>query len=175
MKNNNFLTIKELKNAIKINCVENVSASVLLATPFSFVARFAHYALTFIPSENNLSSMWRAESTDGWRYDAIRFSEENPNEFAALFRNLHHFLGQLKASKSSKSVEAAYLHREVSAIVAIDQTGLEDGLEDCRLYTFPDDSKRTLYLLAIGKVGSKDADMEYCKNLALSISTSGGQ
>ena len=119
--------------------------------------------------------MWSTETTDGWRYDAIRFSEENPTEFAALMRNLHHFLKQLKASRSSKPVECAYLHREESAVVAIDQTGMEDGLADCRLYTLPDDSRRILYLLAIGKVDSKDADMEYCKNAALSISTSGGQ
>ncbi len=131
------------------------------------------WVLTIIPTGNIVGSMWRVESTTGWRYDAMKFLEDNQDELAALMRNLHHFLKQLKASKSSKTVEASYLHREVSAIVAIDQAGLEDGLKDCRLYTFPDDSKRILYLLAIGKVGSKDADMEYCKNLVLSISTSG--
>jgi hypothetical protein len=117
--------------------------------------------------------MWRMESTNGWRHDAMRFSAENPEEMAAMLRNLHHFFRQLKSSRSSRAVEVAYLHHEAGAVVSIDQTGLEANLKDCRLYTFPDDQKRTLYLLAMGKVASHDADMEYCKNLVLTISSSG--
>jgi hypothetical protein len=80
----------------------------------------------------------------------------------------------LKVSKASTTVQAAYLHREASRVVAVDAHGF-DGV-NLRIYTFPEDETRTLHLLCLGKVDSKHADMEYCKILVYYIvnQSSGG-
>ena len=108
--------------------------------------------------------MWKAEPTTGWQYSAIEFSEHNPKEMPYLLKNLSHYLAQLRASKSHKTIEALYLHKLESGIMAIDQNGIEDGLTDSLLYVFPDESTRTLFLLCIGKASQKNSDMEYCRN-----------
>ena len=83
-----------------------------------------------------------------------------------LMRNLQRYFALLKASKSSKAVEAGYLHNGNSAIVSVDTTGLGTDQEDTRIYTFADDSRQALYLLGISKGETRDADMEYYKTLA---------
>jgi hypothetical protein len=113
--------------------------------------------------------MWRMEPTNGWQLSALGFQQTNPAEIAHLLRNLSHYMAQLRVCKSHKSIEALYLHNEVSSVVSIDQGGLEDGLVESRVYAFPDESKRILYLLCVGKASEKNADMEYCKTAVLDI------
>src|SRR2546426_123729 len=113
--------------------------------------------------------MWRTEPTSGWQLSALNFSQTNPKEMAALVRNLRHYLAQLNVSRNHKSIEALYLHNEVSSIVSLNQKGMEDDLEDSRLYLFPDESRRILYLLCVGKEATRNADMEFCKMATLYI------
>jgi len=108
--------------------------------------------------------MWKTETTTGWKNSVLDFGTQHPDEAAFLLRNLAHYLAQLKVSKNHKLIETSYLHRHESGIVSIDQNGMEDGLEDSRLYVFPDESTCTLYLLCMGKASEKDSDMEYCKH-----------
>jgi len=107
--------------------------------------------------------MWKIETTAGWKNSTLEFGAQYPNELAALLRNLMHYLAQLKAAKSHKRIEALYLEFRESGIVSINQSGMEDGLANSRLYVFPDESTRTLYLLCIGTEANKDSDLEYCK------------
>jgi hypothetical protein len=107
--------------------------------------------------------MWKTEPTTGWQSSAVDFSHQNPKEMPYILKNLAHFLAQLRVAINHKSIEALYLHRFESGIVAIDQNGIEDGLTDSFLYAFPDDATRILFLLCVGKASDKDADMEYCK------------
>ncbi|MFZ0828693.1 MAG: hypothetical protein WAO02_14840 [Verrucomicrobiia bacterium] len=108
--------------------------------------------------------MWKIDTTSGWKNSYLDFETQHPEETAHLLRNLAHYTAQLKISKNHKALEALYLQRRESGIVTIDQKGMEDGLMDCRIYAFPDESNKTLYLLCVGKETEKDSDMEYCKN-----------
>lgn len=107
--------------------------------------------------------MWKIETTAGWKNSALHFGAQYPEEMAALLRNLTHYLAQLKAAKSHKHVQALYLEFRESGIVSINQNGMEDGLVNSRMYVFPDESTRILYLLCVGAETKKDSDLEYCK------------
>jgi len=112
--------------------------------------------------------MWQYGLTSGWENDSRLYSTTKPNEFAAVMSNLRRYFALLKASRSSGAVEAAYIHREASGVVAVDSYGF-DGVEPTRIYTFADDQKRVLHLLCIGKTETKETEMAYCKNLVYYI------
>ena len=111
--------------------------------------------------------MWRIKLTHSWVNTAPQFVTSAV--LPLLMRNLQRYVALLKASKSSKSVEAGYLHSGQSSIVSIDATGLGENPDDTRIYTFADDSRLALYLLGIAKAESRNADMEYYKNLAYTL------
>jgi hypothetical protein len=118
--------------------------------------------------------MWRIGLTSGWEYDQHLYSTTKPNEFAAIMSNLRRYFGLLKASRSSSAVEAAYLRREASGIVALTTQGF-DGADEMNLYTFAEEPKRILHLLGIGKPDTRESDMLYCKNLVFYITNENQQ
>lgn len=63
------------------------------------------------------------------------------------------------------------MRREISGIVSIGREGMmgEGEGEDVRLYVFPQEKERILYLLLVGAAPEKNADMEFCKTAVLSI------
>ena len=112
--------------------------------------------------------MWLFEITSGWENDQRLHLTEHV-ELAAIMYNLRRYRALLNASRSSVAVEAAYVHREVSGIVAVDTYGVT-GAKDLRAYLYPEDSKRIIHLLCIGNQFSKAHDMAYCKNIIFYIS-----
>jgi hypothetical protein len=120
--------------------------------------------LTNIPTRNILFVyMWKIETTSGWKNSTLDFSAQRPNELAALLRNLSHYFALLRFARNHKTIEASYLEFLESGIVSINQNGIESGLADCRLYVFPDETSRTLYLLCVGNETDKNSDLEYFK------------
>ena len=107
--------------------------------------------------------MWRIETTTGWERDQKHYSKKRVNELAAVMRNLKRYLAHLSIAKNSKCVEAGYLHSESNGIIAIDQKGGGGNLQETRLYTYADDDKKVVYLIAIGDKNAQHADVEYCK------------
>lgn len=110
--------------------------------------------------------MWKVELTDSWQNSSMDFSQHHPDAMAMLMRNLAHFIAQLRASKSSKTIEALYLHRFAAGVIGIDQTGIEEGLLDSYIYAIPDDSARILRVILVGKATERDSDIEYCRQFA---------
>jgi hypothetical protein len=80
--------------------------------------------LTDIPNTNIVDrGMWKIELTSGWTHDE-RLYTAKPDDLSKVAANIARYLGLLKASKSSASVEAAYVHKRASRIVTIDRAGL---------------------------------------------------
>lgn len=113
--------------------------------------------------------MWHAEITNGWERDHKHYAKKHPHELAAVLRNLERYLLLLNVSRHSKVVQAGYLHGEPMNIVAIDQKGSGRNLAETRLYTYADDTKRVVYLIAIGDKQSQHSDIEYCKEFVISL------
>ena len=89
-------------------------------------------------------------------------------------RNLKRYLAHLDISNHSKQLQAGYLHPEPGGVVAIDQKGGGGNLQETRLYTYADDAKKVVYLIAIGDKASQHADIEYCKEFVSSLRNSSG-
>lgn len=113
--------------------------------------------------------MWQIEPTTGWEKDQKHYAKKRPNELAAVMRNLQRYIALLNVSKNSKAVQAGYLHTESNGVLAIDQKGGGGNLQETRLYTFADDEKKVVYLIAIGDKDAQHSDVEYCKNFVVSL------
>jgi hypothetical protein len=114
-------------------------------------------------------SMWQIEPTTGWEKDQKHYAKKRPNELAAVMRNLQRYIALLNVSKNSKAVQAGYLHPESNGVLAIDQKGGGGNLQETRLYTFADDEKKVVYLIAIGDKDTQHSDVEYSKNFVISL------
>ena len=113
--------------------------------------------------------MWKIEPTTGFERDQKHYSKKRPNELAAVLRNLQRYLCLLNVSKNAKMAQAGYLHPEPGGVLAIDQKGGGSNLQETRLYTYADDEKKVVYLIAIGDKDAQHSDVEYCKNFVNSV------
>ena len=109
------------------------------------------------------ASMWTIEPSTQWQKEQKWYDKKRPDELAAVLRNLQRFSALLSVSKNSKCVEAGYLHKEPSGVIAIDQKGFSGNLQETRLYTFVIDATQTIHLITIGNKDSQHSDIEYSK------------
>lgn len=110
-----------------------------------------------------LIPMWELARTDSFDRDYKRYSKKREAELAAVLRNLDRFLEMLNHSKNRLCVQAGFLHNEPAGIVAIDQKGGGKGLQETRLYTYPDEESKNLYLILIGNKNSQSSDIKNAK------------
>lgn len=61
----------------------------------------------------------------------------------------------LDINKVFKKLEYGFLHKEQKGIVAIDQSGSKNKLEETRMYVYPCNENKILLLLMINRKGNK--------------------
>ena len=114
-------------------------------------------------------NMWELEPTnlfvklEGW------YGKKRPAELAAVLRNLDRYVDLLNAASHARTVQAGFLHGEPSGVVAVDQKGGGGNLAETRLYTFPDDSAKVLYLILIGDKGTQAKDIQTCREFVRNL------
>lgn len=114
--------------------------------------------------------MWEAATTDSFERDQKHYSKKHPRELAGVLVNLQRYLKQLDQSPNAKAVVAAgFLHSEPAGVMAIDQKGGGPGLQETRLYTFADDSTKTVWLITIGNKSEQPADIQFCRKFVESL------
>lgn len=113
--------------------------------------------------------MWTTEPTTQWQKDAKHYEKKHPNELAAVLRNLKRYLSLLEVAPNPRAVQAGFLHPEPKGIIAIDQKGGGGNLQETRLYTYPVETKKVLYLITIGNKNEQTSDIELSKNFVESI------
>jgi hypothetical protein len=115
--------------------------------------------------------MWSIEPSTQFLRDSKWYEKKRPDELAAALNNVQRFLVLLNVSKSFKCVQAGYLHKEPSGIIAVDQKGHAGNLQETRLYTFGIECAKTLHLITIGSKDTQHSDIEYSKKYVQSLST----
>jgi len=74
--------------------------------------------------------MWQVEPTTQWERDTKWYQKKHPNELAAILRNLGRYLSHLNCTVNAKAVQAGFLHPEPMGIIAIDQKGGGNNLQE---------------------------------------------
>ena len=83
--------------------------------------------------------------------------------------NLQRFVSQLKYAKNSRCIEAGYIHHEPHGVKALDQKAGGSSLQETRLYLFPEEQKKILYLITIGNKNDQQDDIKLATRFVQSL------
>jgi hypothetical protein len=117
---------------------------------------------------------WIMRPTPRLSRDLHRLTRRHPREHAAILRNLQRYLTLLNCTQHTQLIQAGFLHSEPQGVVAIDERGGGGSLRALRLYTYADQTNRTLHLLSLGDKDSQSNDLRALPTLLkhLKIDTS---
>jgi hypothetical protein len=107
--------------------------------------------------------MWNVSPTEQWQKDRKFYDKKHPRELSAVLNNLIRYQSLLNCSPNARSAIAGYLHPEPGGVVAIDQKGGGPGLQETRMYTYPHEAEKLLYLITIGNKSSQHDDIQFSK------------
>ena len=108
--------------------------------------------------------MWVIEPTSLFERRAKKWEKKRPRELAAALDNLNDYLKFLNQNLPVRQIRAGFIHVEPKGIVAIDQSGAnESNLTVTRLYCFPDEKNKILYLITLGDKKSQSDDIQGAK------------
>lgn len=117
--------------------------------------------------------MWQIEATQQMDKDRKWYEKKRPAELAAVLHNLKRYVLQLNAAPNSKAFMAGYMHHEPHGVVAIDQKGGGSNLQETRLYIFPNEERKMLYIITIGNKDEQASDIQFCSEFVASFTTNG--
>jgi hypothetical protein len=106
--------------------------------------------------------MWQLKPESDYVKKSDRFLKKHRRELAAVLNNLDTFYKALCEGSKPQQVKVGFVHPEPHGVLAIDQKGGGSSLKAIRLYVFPDESTRTLYLITMGGKESQRQDIKYC-------------
>lgn len=108
--------------------------------------------------------MWELLPSDEFTRKQRRWPKKYRRELAAVLRNLNTVHQSLVAGATVESVRAfGFVHAEPRGVLALDQSGGGAGLKQVRLYVYPHETARTLYVLTIGDKASRSRkDIPFC-------------
>lgn len=107
--------------------------------------------------------MWSIAPTTQWEKDRKFYDKKHSRELDAVLNNLNRYLPLLNCAPNAKSVVAGYLHPEPGGVVAIDQKAGGPNLQETRMYTYPDEAEKVLYLITIGNKNEQHDDIQFSK------------
>jgi len=118
--------------------------------------------------------MWKIVPCVEWEKDKEWYQKKRPAELAAVLHNFKRYMKLLEVSRNSRCVMAGFLHPEPCGVIAIDQSRGGGNLQETRLYTFADDSTKTVYIITVGNKDDQPSDVmiakefvEYMRQLAV--------
>jgi hypothetical protein len=114
---------------------------------------------------------WTIEFTAEFEKDKKWYEKKRPGEYLAAMNNLRRYLLQLNAAPNAHSVAAGYIHIEQHGVIALDQRGTKgsDKLQETRLYLFPVEESKMLYIITIGNKDDQPSDIKFCNNFVNSL------
>lgn len=120
--------------------------------------------MTTIPNRNNFPQPknWIFRTTARFERDRAYYEKKHPRELDACLRNtLARYLPMLNTAPTPRAIHAGFLHPEPGGVVAVDQKGGGGNLRETRLYTFAEESTRTLHLLLLGDKSTQRRDLAH--------------
>lgn len=103
-----------------------------------------------------------------------KFAGKYRREYVSLFANLEKIMGLLKAGQKLGSFQVGFFKSEREGVYRIGQTGVPSAKES-RLYVFPDEAKRVMYVLNIGTKEGQGDDINEAHRIARGLKPKTGQ
>ena len=111
---------------------------------------------------------WQIENAFASPGKFKKFSGKHPREYESVFTNLEKVMRLLRCGHKLGSFQIGFFRPEGDGVYRIGQTGVP-GAKESRLYIFPDEQNRVMYVLNIGDKDSQDMDINEAKRSANEI------
>jgi hypothetical protein len=108
------------------------------------------------------SKEWELNADNASKAQFSSFSKNHPREYASLFANLDKINGLLESGNKIGGFNVGFFRSEGGDVYRIGQTGVPSAKES-RLYVFPDQLNRIMYVLGIGTKDTQDRDINDAK------------
>lgn len=110
------------------------------------------------------------QAENNWQYGfapcfskstADRISKKHPNEFKNTIKNLDTYIKTLEEGVPLEQAKRVlpFVHNEKNGLLAIDQRPPKGGFQ-LRLYIYPSEAKRVIYITSIGDKQSQQSDIK---------------
>jgi len=110
------------------------------------------------------------QSENNWQYGfapcfskstADRISKKHPDEFKNTIKNLDTYIKTLEEGVPLEQAKRVlpFVHNEKNGLLAIDQRPPKGGFQ-LRLYIYPSEAKRVVYIISIGDKQSQQSDIK---------------
>lgn len=108
--------------------------------------------------------MWTQEASETFKTACKWYAKKRKRELEGVAKNLNTYFTALCAGTKPLQIKFGFVHTEGKGVVAFDQGGGK-GLQETRLYAFPDLANEVLWLLAIGDKKTQTADIKRCHEM----------
>ncbi len=97
-----------------------------------------------------------------------KFAAKHRREYDSMFANLNKIMGLLREGHKVGSFQVGFFRPEGEGLFRVGQTGVPSAKES-RLYVFPDQEKRVMYVLNIGTKERQGEDINEAHEVVRSL------
>jgi hypothetical protein len=115
---------------------------------------------------------WTIMDTDLFGRQFKHFEKKKPEQLKAVLRNLARYKEMLDSQPIAQLIQANFIHNEKHGLFALTQQGYKPKQPVTRLYVYPDQKSRALYLITIGDKQTQSGDIKDAYRFIVSLSRS---
>lgn len=108
------------------------------------------------------SADWKLNTEHAVKACFESFAADHTREYASLFANLEKIMGLLKSGNKVGGFHVNFFRSEGGGVYRIGQTGVPSAKES-RLYLYPDNDSRIMYIISIGTKDGQQDDINKAK------------
>jgi len=116
---------------------------------------------------------WKMVRTDLFDRRVIDYNKNHKNQLKAVFGNLERYVDYLESAPIARLISAQFIHPEGRGLIALTEKGYKPKQPPTRLYAYPRQDSKTLYLITLGNKGSQKQDIKDCYRFIDSLSVEG--
>lgn len=105
---------------------------------------------------------WYEEPTDLYLRRKEQFQKKRPMQLAAVLGNLVRYQQMLLEQPIARLISANFIHPEGRGVVSLTQQGFKPKQPPTRLYLYPAQDSKTVYLITLGDKDTQRQDIQDC-------------
>lgn len=111
---------------------------------------------------------WQIETKYATGSKFKKFAKNHDREYDSLFGNLQRVVDLLNSGHKFGSFQVGFFRSESDGVYRIGQTSVA-GAKESRLYVWPDQETKSIYVLGIGDKDTQSGDINDAKSLMAQI------
>jgi len=113
--------------------------------------------------------MWEVVACADYEKRAKRFAKTNRQEMLNVSDNLAAYFSALRLGLKPPQIIRGFVHHEPHGVKALDASGPGKHKKALRLYIYPDEQSKTLYVLIIGDKTTQRDDIKQCSEFVIQL------